>query len=312
MKPRTNGTRRGDAFKIAATAALALFVFQLALGKSSSSTWTQHQPHPPLSGPIWIMGLPRSGSLALHEYFTCHGKSSAHYCCGEEEDASTSSLTKFPCQAPQQTCGDCVLQNSKSGQPPFQGCGKYDVWSQFDVETQDPYSWFLPQHFALPLLHQAYPNATFILNTRNDPSTWAKSVLHWYSLTRRLFHAFNLQYYAKLPPPPPDAKAHVSHKSIVKDMQRSLDQRILNATDLFRQQGLLEQVYTQHLTKIRQWAYSFPSHVLVEINVDDDPDEATRILDQAFGFSSSHDNKCTFSFHGKQHDDDWKDFSSPF
>ena len=205
-----------------------------------------------------------------------------------------------------------MLQNCKSKQPPFQGCGNYDVWGQFDVETQDPYAWFLPQHFALPLLHRAYPSATFVLNTRINPSTWAKSVLHWYSLTRRLFHAFDLEYYATPHPPPPDAKARISHKAIIHDMQRSLDERILNATDLFRQQGLLEQVYTQHLTKIRKWSYAFPSHALVEINVDA-PDEATRILDQAFGFSSSHDNnKCKFSFDGKSHDDDWKDFSLPF
>jgi hypothetical protein len=319
MGPRTNGTRRSDPFKVAAIVTLALFVFQLALGRlaKKSSAWT-HQPHHPLSGPIWIMGLPRSGSLALHEYFTCHGKSSSHYCCGEAEDAPTSptsSSTKFPCKNDSPTCGDCVLQNFKSKQPPFQGCGKYDVFTQFDVETQDPYAWFLPQHFALPLLHQAYPNATFVLNTRSDPSTWAKSVLHWYSLTRRLFHAFDLEYYATPPPLPPDAKARVSHEEIVQDMQRSLDERILNATDLFRQQGLLEQVYTQHLIKIRQWMYAFPSHALVEINVDA-PDEATRILDQAFGFSSSHDdnnnNKCKFSFNGKNHDNDWKDFSLPF
>jgi len=155
-----------------------------------------------------------------------------------------------------------VLQNCKSKQPPFQGCGKYDICGQFDVETQDPYAWILPQHFALPLFHEAYPNATFVLNTRCDPSTsWAKSVLHWHSWTRRLFHAFDLEYYATPHPPPPDAKARVSHEAIVQDMQRFLDERILNATDLFRLQGLLEQVYTHHLIKIRQWSYAFPFHM---------------------------------------------------
>ena len=74
-------------------------------------------------------------------------------------------------------------------------------------------------------------------------------------------------------------------------MQRSVDERILKATNLCRQQGLLEQVYTQHLIKIRQWSYAFPSPVLVDINVDAPVlDEATHILDQAFGVSSSHDD----------------------
>ena len=108
--------------------------------------------------------------LGVAGIFVCHDKSSSHYCYGEEDsDPPTSSLAKFPFQAPQQTCGDCVLQNCKSKQPPFQGCSKYDVLGQFDVETQGPYAWFLPQHFALPLFHQAYPNATFVLNIRSDP-----------------------------------------------------------------------------------------------------------------------------------------------
>jgi hypothetical protein len=54
------------------------------------------------------------------------------------------------------------------------------------------------------------------------------------------------------------------------------DERILITADLVSQQG-------HHLTKI-------PSHALVEINGDEAPDENTRILDQAFGFSSIHDN----------------------
>jgi hypothetical protein len=150
MKPRINRARSGGPFKVATLVTLASFVFLLALShrlmakqsSTSTSAWTD-QPHPPISdGPIWIIGLPRSDSLALHGYFTCHGKSSSHCCCGAEEDvdAPTSSWTNFPCPASQQTCGDCVLQNFKSQQPPFQGCGEYDVWRQFDVETQDPYA----------------------------------------------------------------------------------------------------------------------------------------------------------------------------
>jgi hypothetical protein len=66
------------------------------------------------------------------------------------------------------------------------------------------------------------------------------------------------------------------------------------------------------LTKIRQWSYTFPFHTLEEVN-GDAPDEATCVLDEAFGFPSSHDNnKWKFSFHGKSHDNDWKDFSLSF
>jgi hypothetical protein len=44
-------------------------------------------------------------------------------------------------QAPQQTCGDCVAK--------FQVKRAAFSRSQFDVETQDPYAWFLPHHFRI-------------------------------------------------------------------------------------------------------------------------------------------------------------------
>jgi hypothetical protein len=115
-----------------------------------------------------------------------------------------------------------------------------------------PMPGFFPSIFHFSRLHQACPNATFVLNAQSDPSTWAKSVLHWCSLTRRHFRALDLEHCVTPPPLPPDAKAEVSHDRIVQDMQRSLDEQILNATDLVPQQGLLEQVRTHHLTKIRQ------------------------------------------------------------
>ncbi|KAL3937217.1 MAG: hypothetical protein SGBAC_007625, partial [Bacillariaceae sp.] len=137
----------------------------------------------PGSEPIILMGLPRSGSLALHEYFQCQGMTSRHYCCSDvsEDDASTAAnKTSFPCPN-QKTCGDCVLTNLKGADTKaFDSCsggsggsdGKLvQVWSAFDVETDQ--GWFLPQHFALGLLHQQYPNAIWILNTRSKPEDWA-------------------------------------------------------------------------------------------------------------------------------------------
>jgi hypothetical protein len=122
------------------------------------------------------------------------------------------------------------------------------------------------------------------------------------------------------PPQPPTAKTHVSHEAIVQDMQHSLDldEQILNVTDLFRQQGLLEQVYIVYPALDQDSSMDIcPSVSYVgrnEINVDA-PDEASRILEQAFGFSWSHannNNKYEFSFHGKSHDNDWKEFSLHF
>ena len=120
--------------------------------------------------PVILLGFPRSGSLAIHQFFQCHGWNSAHYCCGS--DTAERSATQFPClDEAGPTCGDCVLKNLKGHRPAFTDCkkkGKEEnqnnnnnnniinhenmmIWSQFDVETAD--AWFLPQHFALGLLH---------------------------------------------------------------------------------------------------------------------------------------------------------------
>ena len=112
-------------------------------------------------------------------------------------------------------------------------------------------------------------------------------------------------------PPSPDAKARVSHEAtIVQDIQRSVDERILKATNFCRPQGLLEQVYTQHLTKISQWSYAFPSPALVDINVDA-PVLETRLRiswtkHSEFLRAITTTKKCKLPFQGKSHDDDWK------
>jgi hypothetical protein len=73
----------------------------------------------------------------------------------------------FPCGAKELICGACVYENFKNSQHVFQGCGDYQVsyYIQSDVETDDPYAWFLPQHFSLhQALHEVYPDSPWILN----------------------------------------------------------------------------------------------------------------------------------------------------
>ncbi|CAB9510983.1 expressed unknown protein [Seminavis robusta] len=204
--------------------------------------------------PLLIMGLPRSGSESIHNYFTCNKIKSSHYCCDTEKSlAGQPARSQFPCRKDQVTCGSCVLKNMKSERPPFQGCGDYYVWSQFDVETTEPYSWFLPQHKTLPLIHEAYPNAAFILNTRKDAGTWADSVLHWNS--------------------------------------ESLD-RANEVENLKKKRKLLMTVYDRHMKKIRKWAEDY-GHPLMEINVDDpqtgnDLAEAFKMSQGCWKFDAMH------------------------
>jgi hypothetical protein len=85
----------------------------------------------------------------------------SHYCCCGELNLIFDHISV---PSPPNRLVETGLHNFTLKEPPFQGCGKCDVWSQFDGETQDPYAWFLPHHFGLLLLHQAYPNATFVMN----------------------------------------------------------------------------------------------------------------------------------------------------
>jgi hypothetical protein len=285
--------------------------------------------HPTANLPVILLGLPRSGSLAIHEYFQCHGWKSAHYCCGHKTTLAT---TKFPClDDAGPTCGDCVLKNLKGHRPAFSECGKNRgdemitgmgvdvvVWSQFDVETAD--AWFLPQHFALGLLHQAYPNATWILNTRRSAREWAESVYHWHGMTRRLFTSFDLPVE---PPhamtiPPPSAKDKVTAEEIEQDMQRQLEARVYNQTEHLRKLALLQRIYENHTATVYQWARQFPSHPFVHLNVDDNGEDILSILDQTFGFfdddktSTTSQSRCHRQWNFQSPTEDWKDFSLPF
>lgn len=265
--------------------------------------------------PIIFMGLPHSGSLALHGYFECQGFLSRHYCCGRN-----SSQIQFPCQSataspPQtSTCGECVLNNMKYKRPPFDGCQSgatqthVQVWASFDIETRD--QWFLPQYFAIGLLHQFYPNATWILNQRSDSRAWAESILHWHSKTQRIFSSYGLPLYPHPMTDPPNATSKVTTNQVLQDMERVLQERLYNQTDHWRKRDLLQNIYENHTRTIRKWAQQYPSHQLVEINVDtDDPDS---VLREVLLRLSKQNGAVVCPWEYQPPDQDWKDFQLPF
>jgi hypothetical protein len=294
-----------------------------------------------LSGPIIVMGLPNSGSIAIHNYFQCRsgGSVSQHYCCdsgGTSVDDVDS--TQFPCRRGKSTskatetttktgtCGECVLNNMKERRPPFDGCHslqrtsipsssssiQVEIWSSFDVETQD--EWFLPQHFAIGLLQESYPNATWILNKRSSSKIWAQSILHWHSKTRRIFASYQLPLHPYYPvmssssSPLIATSDHqyrvVSQKEILHDMDRVLLENIYNETEYIRKVTLLQQLYEDHTKMIRTWAQQFPlqqqeqydhqrrrplrpqERKLWEINVDDNPGSILKILEKVIPYTT--------------------------
>jgi hypothetical protein len=251
----------------------------------------------------------------------------------------------FPCPGGDQaTCGACVHRNLQAAgaaagqqqQPddPFAGCGggtggvvagaavppvptQIVVFAQFDVETIEPFGWFLPQHFALPLL-EAH-SSLWILNTRGDANDWAGHVLHWYSTTRRLFHAFDLPYYDNDTASPllaEEIAAVVAAPTIdlsVDYLQHEFDQslaRAANVTAHDRRHRQLVQVYQQHADHVTQWAQRH-NHPLLHINVDGDPATTALALAQAFRFENVTRARQCWKFNPHEYGADWQDFRLP-
>jgi len=250
---------------------------------------------------VLVVGFPRSASLSIHDFFECNSVSSKHYCCGSGDPK-----VQFPCQQSGATCGSCVFHNLNASQPAFHGCGNARVFSQFDVETGDPFAWFLPQHFTLPLLHESYPKATFVLNTRETPERWADNVMHWYSVTNRFMNSFGLRYHKDIDPasitiaPKEDLNNQVLYRELEKSIARAKDVDEHN-----RRRNELADVYRKHTEKVRDFVRDHPSHRLVEVNVDD-PD-AGQVL--AGEFSGENFRASCWSFDAVALDEDWKDFT---
>eukprot|EP00908_Phaeocystis_cordata_P016108 Transcript_27351.p1 GENE.Transcript_27351~~Transcript_27351.p1 ORF type:complete len:327 (+),score=58.43 Transcript_27351:62-1042(+) len=116
--------------------------------------------------PVINLGLPKSGSSSVQDFFKCGGLRTSHYQCSKEE------------------CGICVRHNVEAGRPPLNGCGEYDVWAQLDVDGGTKHRpWldhqcFLPQVTHLSELHEQYPDALFVLPTR-PAEHWVASVNGW-------------------------------------------------------------------------------------------------------------------------------------
>lgn len=281
-------------------------LFRLLLGQTDSTKNSDNSFLSKISNketmPILLMGLPRSGSEAIHNFFTCNNIRSSHYCCDATTTKNNNPRVKFPCGKEQFTCGSCVLKNMQTERPPLEGCGDYQVWSQFDVETSDPFSWFLPQHYTLPLLHEAYPKAPIILNRRLKAEDWAESVLHWHSITTRLFESFHLEMILQedLPPVPEE----ITYESLVQDMQISLN-RVMSHKEWNRKRDLLVNIYEQHNDKVRRFARDY-HHAFIEVIVDD-PHLGLK-LQKEFQLISAD---C-WKFNATEYQDDWKNFSLPF
>lgn len=200
------------------------------------------------------------------------------------------------------------------------------AYAQIDVETSEPYSWFLPQGrqaleaLAVPVANaddNTSPQTTiWILTQRQNATLWATSVLHWHSVTQRLMRALDIHNndYDNASLELPFA---VTYDQVVQSLQASLD-RVHDTRAWQARLTAFEQAYAQHLTHVRKTAKKL-GIPLVEVIVDGDAEQVEAKLQADLGqlgvnlsLSPNTNTRTCWDFDAATLDDDWQDFSFPF
>lgn len=183
---------------------------------------------------------------------------------------------------------DCMVNNLSKNRSIFDKCGDFDVYAEIngprrivakrgedipgfllDDGSLDYASvahkskrrtrMFFPQYFNLEDIHNHYPNATFILNTRPFDS-WIKSVQSWQ----------------------PDLDWQFISEFYLRGEIEALPEDKTNATELVE---FMRDIYDRHHARVRQFVEDHPTHAMVEVSILD-PD-AGKILGDAFGLDPS-------------------------
>ena len=127
-----------------------------------------------LPTPIFVLNLPKSGTTAVHQYFTCAKISSSH------------TYTKVNTGG-KQRIATCLHQNHLKDQEgnstlPLQGCDGYAALTDIGNPGQDSGQCYYSSlhEDGLEYISKYYPNATILLITR-EAKSWYQSVSNWHS-----------------------------------------------------------------------------------------------------------------------------------
>lgn len=118
--------------------------------------------------PVFVASLPKSATTSIWQYFNCGGHVASH-----QYVKTISGETKH--------AGKCVKENIDAGQPPFAGCGDYNVYTDtgFALHVSTGVAdCYYPSISALDSIYEHYPNATIVLMVRNTMS-WFNSMETW-------------------------------------------------------------------------------------------------------------------------------------
>jgi hypothetical protein len=212
---------------------------------------------PPLTlpAPILVVGMPKTGTTSIRDFFRCNGHNASHWKCA----TPTMSMNGVPSLQKREKhakyCAQVIKGNIEHDRPPLQGTGNYQVYAQMDVELPHetvfegimrPFACYMPQVNDLEQLSASYPKATFILNTRNA-SRWVNSLRTFLDFDEKLKQC--------------DLKGFPAGTGDTNEE--------------------FEAFFHEHAQNIRNFVKNHPSHTLIEVNIED-PNAGTQLA-EAFG-----------------------------
>lgn len=137
---------------------------------SKPSRWEHFSiPPMPLSYPIFVPSMPKSGTTSVWKFFRCGGIKSSHNWVRKHGDRRSTLV------------GLCIRDNIYHQRPPFFRCGAYDFFSDtgfINYDHDTGLDCFFPSIDGLRHIYASYPNATF-LNVVRNTDAWFDSLKAW-------------------------------------------------------------------------------------------------------------------------------------
>ncbi|KAL3788952.1 hypothetical protein HJC23_000236 [Cyclotella cryptica] len=141
----------------------------------------------------------------------------------------------YTCGNPKRLCSDCIQESVRRGLPPLGRCNEADVYTQLDNGR------YFPQIELLEEFFKGYPQATFFLTFRNMEN-WYQSLSNW---------------------PPNRTKHYPLTKRFLGTNITGLPKDLGNDISAF------STWHCNHVKRVRSLISNYPSHSLVEIDIED-------------------------------------------
>ena len=226
--------------------------------------------------PILNMGMPKTGSTSLYEYFNCIGIKTTHW--------NINNINEYE--------GICMRNAAHQLSSPLETCApKIDALMQMDIASplgtafikspiptyKEKDECFFPQLSLLNEIHNEKPSSTFIINFRpiND---WIKSVSGWGDMLYRFSQC-------NLPNLPYNVPSHILVNQMTNTTTNNNDNNNNTAATAAAAKVIVNQIMIQffcsHVIHLRNFVNQYPSHTLIELDLYD-TDQTSYVLNTLF------------------------------